>query len=117
VRTHPRAATGRIDLRTDFGDINLELLPVAPDAVTAYTDFGDVNLRLPLDWKGRLIGDTDFGSVDVRLEDMTVRLFLQRSRRVEAELGGKAEPKITLTTGFGDVRVRCREAEPFSTEP
>ncbi len=110
-------AAGPIELKTDFGDIELDVLPGVSGDIEARTDFGDVDVRLPLKCQGRLVAHTDFGDLDIVLEGMTVRLFLQRSRRVEAELGGRTEPKITLATDFGDVRIRCHEAEPSSTEP
>jgi hypothetical protein len=101
-------AGGRIDLSSDFGNVELSLLPENPDDVRVRTDFGDVRLWLPASPQGRLVADTDFGSVNVHLEDMTYRPLRQRRHHVDLELGGAQEPEIDLATQFGDVTVRCK---------
>ncbi len=111
-------AAGRIELETDFGDIEVHLLPENPDDVTAYTDFGDVVVRWPSNRKGRLVTGTDFGSLDLGLEGMTMRRVRHRGRYFDAELGGSSEPRTELTTDFGDVSIRRYDViSPATTGP
>lgn len=104
-------AAGAIDLKSNFGDIELYIRAGEIGDVRAITEFGDVDVRLPMNRAGHLTADTDFGSVDAHLEGMSMRLFRWRSHHFDAHLSGSDTPLTDLITEFGDVDIRAYKAE------
>ncbi|MCK4658631.1 MAG: hypothetical protein KAV82_03830 [Phycisphaerae bacterium] len=103
-------AGGEIELRTDFGDVDLELLADNPDDVRVCTDFGDVLVRVPSGRQGRFVAQTDFGSLSLNLENISTERLRHRGRYFEADFGGAGTPVFDLLTNFGDVIVRSYDA-------
>ncbi len=104
-------ASGPIDLKTSFGDIELYLRAGEAGDVKAVTEFGDVDVRLPMNRAGRLVADTDFGSVDAHLEGMSMRLYRWRSHHFDAQLSGSDTPLMDMITEFGDVDILANEEQ------
>ena len=104
-------AAGPIDLKSNFGDVELYIRAGDIGDVKAVTEFGNVDVRLPMNRAGRLVADTDFGSVDAHLEGMTMRLFRWRSHHFDAQLNGSDTPLIDLVTEFGNVGIRAYKVE------
>ncbi|MCZ6654446.1 MAG: hypothetical protein O7D91_15635 [Planctomycetota bacterium] len=104
-------AAGPIDLKSNFGDVELYIRAGDIGDVKAVTEFGDVDVRLPMNRAGRLVADTDFGSVGAHIEGMTMRLYRWRSHHFDAQLSGSDTPVIDLATEFGDVDIRAYKAE------
>ncbi len=104
-------AAGAIDLKSNFGDVELYVRTGEIGDVKAVTEFGDVDVRLPMNRAGRLVADTDFGSVDAHLEGMSMRLYRWRSHHFDAQLSGSDTPLMDLITEFGDVDIRTYKAE------
>lgn len=104
-------AAGPIELVTAFGDIELRVRAGNPGDVRVATEFGDVDVVLPPDRTGRVLADTDFGSVDAHFGPVPIRLHRARSHHFDAELAGSATPLLDVTTEFGDIDIRTRQAD------
>ncbi|MCH8913489.1 MAG: hypothetical protein IIA33_07985 [Planctomycetes bacterium] len=104
-------AAGPIDLKSNFGDVELYIRAGDIGDVKAVTEFGNVDVRLPMNRAGRLTADTDFGSVDAHIEGMSMRLYRWRSHHFDAQLSGSDTPLIDLATEFGDVDIRAYKVE------
>lgn len=97
-------AGGPIDVKTDVGDANIDVLAGDPRGIRVTTDVGEISLALPEQWTGTLDAETDTGDVEISLPGMPVSFTKQRDQRAKGTIGS-GEAAITLSADVGDIEI------------
>lgn len=112
VHLGPVTAAEGVDVRTDVGAVDVELLSPAPAEVVLASQVGDLALRLPSDARGRVDAVTELGDVEVVLAGTapwTVEAGSELGEvQVDPDVEGAAPEAVgtlALRTSAGDVTV------------
>jgi len=104
-------AAGEVWLRTDVGDIVLDVLEVSDGDILARTDVGDAVVYLPRGWEGEISAESDVGGVSVRPEGEPMRIYRDKKGRFEGVMGSRARAKLEIRTDVGSARVRMEGSD------
>lgn len=98
-------AGGKVDVRTDVGDVSLKLLSCSADTVRVNSDVGDVRVSLRHDQQGKLVANCGMGRIHMNLSGSNVKELRERRRFASAQLGDTPQPMIDIDSGVGDITV------------
>ncbi len=109
--------SGEIWVRTDVGDVVVEVLEVTNADITARSDVGDAVVYLPRGWEGEITAETDVGGVSVRPGGEPLRIYRDRRGIFNGVMGDAEHAHLNVRTDVGSARVRVeRGSERESDE-